>query len=312
MIISASRRTDIPSYYGQWLVNALQRGFVFVPNPYNKQRYYKADLRREAVDCMVFWTKNPVPFLAFLPEIDAMGYPYYFQFTLTPYNRSVEKNLPDKIQLVRTFQALSKKLGAHKMIWRYDPIIVDGVFTVEYHQQAFASMAKMLQGYTQKCIISFVDIYKNMQRRLGNTCVYSINADVMDILAQKLSPIAQTYGISLYTCSEERDLSAYGIEKSSCIDKNIIEEILGYPIEIARDKHQRPDCGCMESIEIGTYNCCANGCSYCYALSSEQSNAQNMRLHNPNAPVLLGTLPENAIITHRENHSVIRQQLSLL
>ncbi len=312
MIISASRRTDIPSYYGQWFVNALHRGHIFVPSPYNAKQYSKVNLRREAVDCIVFWTKNPLPFLSYLPHIDALDYPYYFQFTITPYNRSVERNLPDKIKLIRAFQQLSRALGSHRMVWRYDPIILDATFTVQYHEQAFQSMASMLSGYTDRCIISFVDVYKNMQRRLGKNIHMALsNAQIYDI-AEKLSCIAHKNKIRLLTCAEEVDVSCYGIEHASCIDKKMIEKIVGCTIDVHRDKNQRSACGCMESIEIGTYNCCANGCSYCYALSSEETSAQNMRLHIPHSPVLIGSLPSDATIIARDTRSVRTGQGSLL
>ncbi len=312
MIISASRRTDIPSYYGEWFVHALKRGYVLVPNPYNKQRYYRADLRREAVDCIVFWTKNPLPFLKYLPTIDALGYPYYFQFTITPYNKNVERNIPDKIRLLKAFQTMSLQLGSHKMIWRYDPIMIDNVFTIEYHKKAFEYMARALSGHTDRCIISFVDIYKNMQSRLGYTPKYSVAHDMMNEIADIFSSVGCEYGVKLYTCSEKNDLSAYGVHASSCIDREIIENILGYALDVSRDKHQRAECQCVESIEIGTYNSCANGCSYCYALSSDERGQRNVRAHDPQSSLLVGSLPEDAIITQRPNHSVVRRQLSLL
>ncbi len=284
-----------------------------MPNPYNTQRYYKVDMRPEAVDCIVFWTKNPLPFIKFLPDIENLGYLYYFQFTITPYNRSVERNLPNKIKLIQTFKELSSTLGSHRMVWRYDPILINDIFTLEYHTQAFASMAKMLSGYTQKCIISFVDCYKNMQRRLGNISQYSMSIESMYAVAEILSDIAQKYHIELYTCAEEMDFSAYGIQHASCIDKKTIESIVGYDLDVAEDKHQRPACKCVESIEIGTYNCCANGCNYCYALSSEESSRKNMASHDPKSSVLIGELPQDALITERPNHSLrITRQLSLL
>ncbi len=311
MIISASRRTDIPSYYGQWFVNALHRGHVLVPSPYDAMRYSKVDLRREAVDCIVFWTKNPLPFLPHLPCIDALGYPYYFQFTITPYNRSVERHLPDKIKLVRAFQNLSRMLGAHRMVWRYDPVILDATFTLDYHEQAFTSMAKMLSGYTDRCIISFVDMYKNIQTRLGATTQYIMTEASMHKVAALLARVAHRYGLQLFTCAEEGDFSCYGIAHASCIDKKMVENILGCPITVQRDKNQRAACGCVESLEIGTYNCCANGCVYCYALSSEEKSRENMRRHIVNSPLLFGSLPQEAKVTARDNHSVSTGQGAL-
>jgi hypothetical protein len=39
IIISASRRTDIPAFYSDWLIEQLNRGFAEVTNPYNHTVY---------------------------------------------------------------------------------------------------------------------------------------------------------------------------------------------------------------------------------------------------------------------------------
>ncbi len=311
MIISASRRTDIPSYYGQWLLQRLREGYVFIPNPYNKQRYAKANLTREAVDILVFWTKNPLPFLRHLPEIDAMGYPYYFQFTLTPYGRETEKFLPHKNTLVEVFMHLSRTLGKHRMVWRYDPIIIDDRYTLAYHAEKFASMASLLAKHCARCVISFVDSYKNVTSRMGKAPVYYMSKENSIAIAQLFSELAKANNLALYTCSEEIDLEPWGIQHGACIDKALIENILQGKINVARDKNQRSSCLCLESIDIGTYNCCANGCNYCYALTNESCARQNMARHNPTASVLIGELPENALLTERKSVSVLERQMSL-
>ncbi len=145
MIVSASRRTDIPSFYGKWFVNRLKEGYVLIQNPYNNNRYSKAYLTVSDVDIIVFWTKNPIPFLKYLPEIERMGYSYYFEFTLTPYGKETERNLPDKEVLMDAFIKLAKKLGRHRVVWRYDPIIIDDNYTIEYHTKRFNYMANRLK-----------------------------------------------------------------------------------------------------------------------------------------------------------------------
>ncbi len=308
MIISASRRTDIPSYFGEWFLNRLRQGYVFIPNPYNKSRYSKASLNRESVDIIVFWTKNPLPFLKYLPEIDAMGYPYYFQFTLTPYGKATEKNLPHKNKLLETFVNLSQKIGKHRIVWRYDPVIINDIYTVDYHAEKFAYMVNILSKHTDRCIISFVDNYKNVYTRMGKDPAYAMNNENMFAVAKIFSELAKIHNLELYTCSEEIDLEVLGIQQGSCIDRKIIEKILDAPINVLRDKNQRPQCLCVESIDIGTYNCCANGCNYCYALTSELSAFNNMKRHNPKSSVLIGEIPSDAIITERKNVSVIEKQ----
>ncbi len=311
MIISATRRTDIPSYYGQWFLNRLKEGYVLIQNPYNPEKYSKAVLTKEAVDIIVFWTKNPIPFIKYLDEIDKMGYIYYFQFTITPYNKKIEKNLPDKKEILESFIYLSNRLGSKKMIWRYDPIIINNEFTVEYHSKMFEYMASKLAGYTNRCIVSFVDNYKNVSRRMGGNPSSLMTYEKLEKLAQVFSEIALKYNIELYTCSEEINLNKYNIKKSSCIDKKLIEDILGMKIDVKPDKNQRDECRCVESIEIGTYNCCANGCNYCYALKSDESSLNNIKKHNPTSETLIGDVPKNAIITNRDSKSIVISQMTL-
>ena len=311
MIISATRRTDIPSYYGEWFVNRLRDGYVLIQNPYNANRYSKALLTLEAVDIIVFWTKNLKPFLKYLPQIDERGYPYYFQFTLTPYGKETEKRLPNKEELIETFINLSKRIGKKRVVWRYDPIILSEIYTINYHAERFEYMAKKLSGYTDMCVISFVDNYKNITTRMGKDPAYNMTHDNIFELAKILSQIAKKYDIKLSTCAEEINLDNFGISHGSCIDKKLIEDILGKNINVKKDKNQRKECDCIESIDIGTYNCCANGCNYCYALKSEKSSFSNMAKHNPNSAVLIGDVNPNAVITNRDSVSIVESQMSL-
>ncbi len=311
MIISATRRTDIPSFYDEWFVNRLKEGYVLIQNPYNSSRYSKAYLTPDDVDIIVFWTKNPIPFLKYLPEIDNMGYTYYFEFTLTPYGKETERNLPDKEVLIEAFITLAKKLGKHRMVWRYDPIIIDDVYTIEYHTEQFYYMANRLKNSTDRCVISFVDSYKNVTARMGKNPAYLMTAQNICKLAETFSSIAKKNGFDIYTCAEKIDLEKYGIKHGACIDKSIIEKILGCSIIDTMDKNQRPECLCLESIDIGTYNCCGNGCNYCYALQNEKTAIFNMNRHNPLSAVLIGEVNSNAIVTSRKRDSVIINQLSL-
>ncbi len=311
MIISASRRCDIPSYFGEWFLNRLKDGYVLIQNPYNAHRLSRAALTPKSVDIIVFWTKNPTPFLKHLPEIDKMGYTYYFEFTITPYGKETERNLPDKEKLIDVFIELGKKLGKNRMVWRYDPIILDDTYDIEYHTQRFAHMAQRLCASTNRCVISFVDNYKNVAARMGKDPSCNMSLQNIHSVSERLSKIASEHGLKIYTCAEKYNLKKYGIEHGACVDKNIIEDILGAKINTEKDKNQRDECLCAESIDIGTYGCCTNGCSYCYALKSEASTLANMQKHSPLSPVLIGTVSPDAIITNRPDKSVLVSQLSL-
>ncbi len=311
MIISATRRTDIPSFYGEWFINRLKEGYVLIQNPYNENRYSWANLSREAVDIILFWTKNPLPFFKYLDTIEDMKYPYCFHFTLTPYGKDVEKGLPNKQDLIESFITLSKRIGKNNMIWRYDPIFLDDKHTIEYHKKMFSNMAKQLAPYANRCIVSFIDNYKNVMTRMGKDPTYNMTTENMHSLAEVISNIAKEHSLPIFTCAEKIDVSKFGIVPGACIDKSSIEDILQAPINCKRDKNQRDECLCIESIDIGTYNCCANGCNYCYALQSEESSINNMKKHNPLSPVLIGEVNPNAIITGRESKSIIENQLNL-
>lgn len=311
MIVSASRRTDIPAFYSEWLMNRLREGYVLVPNPRVPSRFSRVTLNPQVVDCMVFWTKNPAPMLPKLDEISAMGYPFYFQFTLTPYGRDMEQNLPPKSTLIRTFQKLSCMLGPERTVWRYDPVILTDQMDVGYHLRCFKQMAAALEGYTHRCIFSFLDFYPKVRGPMRNMGAKEIQKSDMLRIAEGFSDIAQEHRLQLFTCCEPVDLSPYGIDHASCIDAAMIEAILGCSVRSRKAAGQRPGCGCIESVEIGAYDCCPHGCKYCYATSSPDTVRNRVRSHDPKSPVLFGLLPQQAIITDREMISVKDAQTRL-
>ena len=306
MILSVSRRTDIPSFYSDWFFNRLKEGFLYVRNPMNPQQVSRIDLSPELVDCIVFWTKNPEPMLERLNELE--GYNYYFQFTLTGYGRDIEMNVPHKKNvMLPVFQRLSDKIGSKKVIWRYDPIMFNNTYTPEYHVKAFEQIASALNGYTKRCIISFVDTYTKNKKAMKELGVYNLNSEELKKFATKLSDIAYSNGMSIATCAEEMDLADCGIKHSSCIDKEHIEEILGCRIKAGKDRNQRKECGCIESIEIGAYNTCRNGCRYCYANYSYESVVANCRSYDVNSPILCGVVAEDDKITVRKGLASIKE-----
>ena len=310
MILSASRRTDIPNYYSEWFLNRIREGYFYVRNPMNPRQVSKITLSPEVVDCIVFWTKNPGPMLPRLGELSA--YPYYFQFTLTGFGKDIEPHVPHKKKsMIPIFQELSDKIGKEKVIWRYDPIIFTDIYSPEYHLKAFGQIAEELNGYTSKCVISFVDTYAKNQKSLKELHSFSLPENELTAFGRELSLIAGKHKITVATCAETLDLSACGIGHNRCIDKELIEQITGYSIRGNKDKNQRKECGCIESIEIGTYNTCKNGCLYCYANASQESILQTCKLYDANSPLLCGKIMENDKITERKVRSLKEDQLSL-
>lgn len=311
MILSVSRRTDIPSFYSEWFFERLREGFVYTRNPMNPKQVSRLELSPETVDCIVFWTKNPEPMLARLSELEP--YPYYFQFTLTSYGADIETNVPHKREvMLPVFQKLSGQIGSKRVIWRYDPIIFTKRYTPEYHKKAFRQMAETLRSYTEKCVISFVDIYAKNKKKMQELGVYELPKEELEAFAKELCDIAKENGMEMASCAEQIDLEQCGIVHNACIDKDLIEDIIGCRLKGAKDKNQRGECGCMESIDIGTYHTCGNGCVYCYANHSEAQVKQNCARYDVHSPILCGKIGEDDKITERKAVSLKEGQFSLL
>jgi len=309
MIISASRRTDVPAFYSQWFFNRLTQGFVLVRNPMNPQLVSKIDLNPKLIDCIVFWTKNPQDMMKKLDQLE--GYHYYFLFTITSYGRDLEKRLPKKDKIINTFIELSQRIGKERVIWRYDPILISDTIEENYHQRHFDSIAQKLHSHTDRCIISFLDMYKKCERNLKGFNIKELNHREMFSLAEKLNQVAKRYHIEMVSCAEEIDLSGIGIDHGKCIDDDLISRICGYQLEVKKDSHQRKTCSCVESIDIGAYNTCNHICLYCYANSDARIVRQNIALHNPESPLLLGELTGDEKIVKREIESFKKMQRNL-
>lgn len=311
MILSVSRRTDIPSCYADWFMQRLRAGFVLVRNPMNPRQISRIALTPDAVECIVFWSKNPAPLLPHLPEIRRMGYPCLFQMTLNAYGAEAEANLPPLPERIATLRTLA---GYGPVVWRYDPILLSEAYTVDWHIARFAALAEALEGCTDRCVISFLDVYDKIRSRLRTIGSHPCTETEMHRLAEGLSAAAARHGLTLQTCAEKIDLSAYGIEHGACIDSRLISHVLGCPVDVRRDANQREGCGCMPRVDIGAYNTCRNGCVYCYANHSPEAVARHAAAHDPASPLLTGRLLPEDRVTDRALPSVrsrAGEQLSL-
>jgi len=287
MIISASRRTDIPAYYSSWFFNRIREGFVSVRNPRNFNQVRRVALSPDTVDGIVFWTKNPAPILKRLSELQ--DYIYYFQFTITPYGKDIEPNVPQKnTDTLLSFKRLSEIIGADRVIWRYDPILINAKYTVDYHIQAFEKIARELHNYTRKVTISFIDTnYKAVKRNTSKLNLAEFSTEIKINLAATFASMAHSYGLSIDACAQEIDLLKYGISRARCIDGQCFEKLLGRSLDIKKDKNQRKGCGCASSIDIGMYNTCMSGCMYCYANYIQKAVKVNNTKHNPQSQFLV-------------------------
>ncbi len=310
MILSASRRTDIPNFYADWFFNRIKEGYVYVRNPLNPHQVSEIRISPETVDCIVFWTKNPSPMLPRLNELK--DYLYYFQFTVTGYEEDIEVNVPRKKEIaIPAFWRLSEKIGRERVIWRYDPILFTGKYTPAYHLWAFEQTAAALRGYTRKCVISFADRYAKNKKAMDALGAYDLEEEQLAGFAGQLCMIARKNGMETGSCAEEMNLESCGISHNCCIDKALIESLAGCRMDVGKDKNQREACGCVQSIDIGVYNTCKNGCVYCYANHSMESVVRNCAKYDPKAPLLCGTVMEGDKITLRQVRSMKDGQLSL-
>lgn len=308
MILSVSRRTDIPNYYFDWFCNRLREGYLYVRNPMNERQVSRIELSPEVVDCMVFWTKNPAAMLEGLSEIEK--YPYYVQFTLTGYGRDVEPGLPDKeTTLPETFRRLSRAIGRKRVIWRYDPVLFTPLYTPAWHLRAFGEMAGRLEGYTQRVVISFVDSYAKIRKNMKALGTYDLPEGELRQFAGQLAAIAARHGLAAESCAEAMNLEDVEIRHGSCIDSRLIEEIMGCRIRAGKDRNQRAECGCAESVEVGAYNTCRNGCRYCYANFSQAAVRSRAGLYDPYSPILCGAVEPEDKVTLRKTKSLRDGQL---
>lgn len=315
MILSVSRRTDVPACYMPWFMNRLRSGFVMARNPMNPAQVSRMTLSPETVEAIVFWTKNPLPLLPHLDEIGRMGYRCGVQYTLNAYDRDVESALPELPQRVSAFRELAARLGPERLRWRYDPILLSDRYTEAWHAAQFAHLADALTGCTDTCVISFLDVYSKNRRALKAAGLHTLDEGQMRSLGEHLAREAAGRSIRLQTCAERIDLREYGVQPGACLDSGWVSRIAGFPIRRMKDSGQRAECGCVPSVDVGQYNTCLNGCLYCYANFSRDSVQVNAARHQPESPLLTGVLSLSDRVTERRMLSLRDpdgEQLSLL
>lgn len=270
-IVSASRRTDIPSFFPDWFFSRLEAGFVDVANPFNPRQVRRVLLDPESVACFVFWTRDARPML---PRIGLLSdYPYYFHATLNRYGPLLEPGGPEIGEALESITVLAREVGPQRVIWRYDPVILAGPFDADWHEHTFRYLASRLVGMVRHVVVSVYDSYRHSDARLRRHGLEpGPEADPrLPALVRSLAESADKYGIPLSLCAEPDLAALTGLAidfMPACIDAAIIEQIAGStetPFEHVRDNHQRPGCRCTKSVDIGTYGTCPRGCLYCYA-----------------------------------------------
>lgn len=297
MILSVSRRTDIPAFYPDWLYNRVREGYVCVRNPMNARQVSRFPIDPSVVDCIVFWTKNAKPMLKRLDELEKFD--YYFQFTLNNYGADTEPHVPDVEERLETFAELSGRIGRERVIWRYDPIVFTKKYTPDHHLKNAEMISKRLAPFTEKCVISFVDIYTSKNSsNLSALGMRQLSDNEMNDFLGEFSRIIRANDLAISTCAERIDASRFGIEHNSCIDGALIERITGCKLN-AKPDGQREYCKCIKCGDIGSYDTCPHACVYCYANYRPKIVTEKSKRYDPDSPLLCDAIMPNDRITDR-------------
>jgi hypothetical protein len=267
MIVSVSRRSDIPAFHGAWFMEHLRRGEVEVRNPFRPAQARTVSLKKQDVDALVFWSRDPRPFLGHMPEIERGGYPYYFLITVSGYPRLLEPSTPRIGEAVIFFRKLAGSIGRRRVIWRYDPVIFTEPTGFDFHVDNFSKLAGLLAPFTSRVIVSFFDPYPKVLRRLQKAGIDAGSAagtleQQLDLL-ERFAVSAAAAGLEIQSCAEAA--TAAGVPSGKCIDEKLLEELFGLNLSYRKDPSQRKLCLCQQSVDIGSYGTCRHGCLYCYA-----------------------------------------------
>ena len=300
-------RTDIPAFYAKWFLNRIRAGFVYVRNPYYQNQVTKYVLDPKVVDCICFCTKNPIPILPFLDELNS--YRQFWFVTITPYGKDIEPNVPDQAKVIVAFKSISKRVGINAISWRYDPVFYGNGFNLQRHIQEFEKIAKELKGFTNACVLSFLDLYGKVERNAPGIVPPTKEEQIE--LGKALSQIAKENGMIIRTCCEGTHLAEFGIDVSGCQTKTVIERAIGVPLNPSKRKNARVICDCLLGQDIGAYNTCGHLCKYCYANMDQQMVINNMKKHNPDSPFLIGNQQKGDKITEAKQESYINLQTNL-
>ena len=293
LILNTGGRTDTVQYYSEWLLRRFAEGYVLTRNPLFPNKVNRYELTPDKVDCVVFCSKNYQPILSRLSEITDR-FNTYFHYTITAYGRDIEPGVPSIEDSMNTLIELSQLVVKQRVAWRYDPVLLTEKYTIAHHLATFEQMASVLAPYIDRCIFSFVEMYKKLEVNMPE--IIPLSAEYRDSIAEGLGAIAKKQGITIQTCGTNGDYTSYGILASGCMTLDILGTANGLLFKDLKHKGMRQGCHCIESRDLGAYDTCLNGCKYCYANSRPQKAQENYKLHDPTSPLLLGHLQESDII----------------
>ena len=303
MILNTGARTDTVQYYSEWLLRRFREGYVYSRNPLFPDKVTRYELTPEKIDCVEFCSKNYRPILNDLHEITDR-FNTHFQYTITAYGKDIEPGVPSIDESIQTLYELERQVGKQRICWRYDPVLLTGKYTVEKHLETFRYMAERLSGHVDRCIFSFVEMYRKLETNMPE--LFPISEKDKDRIAEGLGRIAKEYDLPIQICGTNGDYTRYGIMHSGCMTLDILGKANGIEFRDLKHKGMREGCHCIESRDIGAYNTCPNGCRYCYANKDHKKAAENYRLHDPRSPILIGRISDSDIITDAKQDSFLK------
>jgi hypothetical protein len=286
LIVSASRRTDIPALYGPWLCRRIETGYAEVPHPFDPARIRRVGLRPPPAGemaALVLWTRNPGPVLEQVPIWEAAGIRSLWLVTVTGYPRELEPDGPNLETAVRSMRRLAELVGRERISWRYDPVLFCPRLGMDpsWHRRNFERLTALLAGCAERCIVSVYDDYAKSRRRLGRAgYAPDLETDPIPTVAD-LATLAAQSGVVMQSCCET--LEPAGVSPGGCIDGPLLDRLWDLDLGSRADPGQRPGCRCAPSVDIGVYTTCTHGCLYCYATGAIERARQRRSFHDSDA-----------------------------
>ena len=290
MILNTGARTDTVQYFSKWLLKRFEEGYVLTRNPLFPNKVTRYELTPDKIDVVLFCSKNYAPILPRLREITDK-FRTYFYYTITAYGKDIEPGVPTIDESIDTLIKLYKIVGKEKIAWRYDPVLLTKEYTIERHIKTFEYIAKRLAPYIDRCIFSFVEMYKKLHYNMPK--ILPLTSQDKEILAENLGKVAKKYNITIQTCGTNGDYLRFGIKASGCATLEILGNANHCEFKNLKHTGLRQGCHCIASRDIGAYDTCLNGCKYCYANKNPKKAFENFKFHNPNSPLLLGELKDD-------------------
>ncbi|MFZ5427339.1 MAG: DUF1848 domain-containing protein [Thermodesulfobacteriota bacterium] len=290
MIVSASRRADIPAHYADWFMNRVRAGWCAVPSPFNARQVSRVSLEPAAVDAIVFWTRDPSPLLGRLPELRNIGFEFVFQFTLLEYPPALHPGMPPLPSRLDAFRKLSDLIGPERVLWRYDPVVLTASIGTDFHRRWFERLSRELAGHTRRVTVSLVEPYRKTLSRMKRAGADLLAPDEASLegLFTFMSQAARDWGMTPVSCADEAGLDGFGFVPGACVDAELLSSVTGRLLPPEKDPNQRPACRCAKSRDIGMYDACPAGCAYCYATRDFASARLAHAAHDPGSPSLTG------------------------